>query len=135
MSKGHDQISLRLFPEVNRYPIFCQSKTGQHHNRRTNQFQYPVTITFPRLAHISRTSLNERDGAAENEDITSLLSFRSRHKVVLVDDEESIRLAVGDYLYDSGYQATAYSDADALLEHWREGKDGLSSVLPDLIVR
>jgi hypothetical protein len=27
---------------------------------------------------------------------------RNKHWVVLIDDEESIRLAVGDYLYDSG---------------------------------
>jgi DNA-binding response OmpR family regulator len=44
--------------------------------------------------------------------------FRERNKrwVVLVDDEESIRMAVGDYLYDQGYQVTACSDATALVE-------------------
>lgn len=41
---------------------------------------------------------------------------RTKHWVVLVDDEEAIRLAVGDYLYERGYQVTACADADALLE-------------------
>lgn len=41
---------------------------------------------------------------------------RTKHWIVLVDDEEAIRLAVGDYLYDQGYQVTACADADALLE-------------------
>lgn len=41
---------------------------------------------------------------------------RNTYWIVLVDDEESIRLAVGDYLYDEGYQVTACADAQALLE-------------------
>lgn len=41
---------------------------------------------------------------------------RNKYWVVLVDDEEAIRRAVGDYLYDQGYQMTACADADALLE-------------------
>jgi DNA-binding NarL/FixJ family response regulator len=32
-----------------------------------------------------------------------------------VDDEEAIRLAVGDYLFDQGYKVTACADADAML--------------------
>lgn len=41
---------------------------------------------------------------------------RNKEWVILVDDEEAIRLAVGDYLYDVGYQVTACADVDALLE-------------------
>ena len=41
---------------------------------------------------------------------------RNKYWIVLVDDEESIRLAVGDYLYNQGYQITACEDADAFLE-------------------
>ncbi|GKZ01113.1 hypothetical protein MPSEU_001062900 [Mayamaea pseudoterrestris] len=41
---------------------------------------------------------------------------RNQRWVVLVDDELAIRQAVGDYLYDQGYQVTACSDADAFLE-------------------
>ena len=64
-------------------------------------------------------------------------SFRERtkHWVVLVDDEESIRLAVGDYLYDQGYQVTACADADALLEVCATPKaDGELPPVPDVIV-
>jgi DNA-binding response OmpR family regulator len=44
--------------------------------------------------------------------------FRERNKrwLVLVDDEESIRMAVGDFLYDQGYKVTACADANALVE-------------------
>ena len=60
---------------------------------------------------------------------------RTRHWVVLVDDEESIRLAVGDYLYDQGYQVTACADADALLEVCATPKaDGGLPPVPDVIV-
>ena len=41
---------------------------------------------------------------------------RNKYWVIIVDDEEPIREAVGNFLYDSGYQVTACSDADALLE-------------------
>ena len=60
---------------------------------------------------------------------------RTKHWVVLVDDEESIRLAVGDYLYDQGYQVTACADADALLEVCATPKaDGELPPVPDAIV-
>lgn len=41
---------------------------------------------------------------------------RNKYWIIIVDDEEPIREAVGNFLYDSGYQVTACSDADALLE-------------------
>jgi len=60
---------------------------------------------------------------------------RTKRWVVLVDDEESIRLAVGDYLYDQGYQVTACADADALLEICATPKaDGELPPVPDVIV-
>lgn len=44
--------------------------------------------------------------------------FRRRNQqwVVLVDDEESIRYAVGDFLYDQGYEVTACADSNSLLD-------------------
>ena len=47
-----------------------------------------------------------------------MINFRRRNKqwIVLVDDEESIRYAVGDFLYDRGYQVTACADANSMLE-------------------
>jgi len=41
---------------------------------------------------------------------------RAKHWVILVDDEESIRHAVGDFLFDQGYQVTACSDADSMFQ-------------------
>lgn len=41
---------------------------------------------------------------------------RNKQWIVLVDDEEAIRMAVGDYLYDQGFQVTACADVDALFE-------------------
>jgi DNA-binding NarL/FixJ family response regulator len=41
---------------------------------------------------------------------------RNTKWVILVDDEESIRMSVGDYLYDYGYRVTACADADAFIQ-------------------
>ena len=62
---------------------------------------------------------------------------RNKRWIVLVDDEEPIRLAVGDYLYDRGYQVTACADADALLEVCRKPRSedgGDLPPVPDVIV-
>ena len=55
---------------------------------------------------------------------------RNEQIVMLVDDEESIRLAVGDYLFESGFQVTACADADSLLEILNDNIEEL----PDVIV-
>jgi PleD family two-component response regulator len=61
---------------------------------------------------------------------------RSKKWVIVVDDEEAIRLAVGDYLYDQGYQVTACADADSLLEVCAKPRsDGEMPAVPDVIIR
>jgi hypothetical protein len=61
---------------------------------------------------------------------------RNKHWVIIVDDEEAIRMAVGNYLYDQGYQVTACADADALLEVCaKPGQDGSLPVVPNVIIR
>jgi DNA-binding NarL/FixJ family response regulator len=64
------------------------------------------------------TNNNNHDDHDHDEDDEESIKFRqrNRHWVVLVDDEESIRLAVGQYLYDKGYQVTACADAESLLQ-------------------
>lgn len=64
--------------------------------------------------HLSETD----DVKDEKEKIEEHRLRVNRHKywVMLVDDEEAIRLAVGRFLYESGYQVTACSDSDAALE-------------------
>lgn len=69
----------------------------------------------------SKLSQKFRDGNVELDpefEKTKDEQFRERNKrwLVLVDDEESIRMAVGDYLYDQGYKVTACADANALVE-------------------
>ena len=61
---------------------------------------------------------------------------RSKRWVIIVDDEEAIRMAVGDYLYNQGYQVTACSEADAMLEICaRPNSEGDLPPIPDAIVR
>jgi DNA-binding NarL/FixJ family response regulator len=57
----------------------------------------------------------EKNGNSENEEHQRRVK-RHKYWIMLVDDEESIRLAVGRYLYESGYQVTACSDSDAAIE-------------------
>lgn len=46
---------------------------------------------------------------------------RSKRWILLVDDEESIRKAVGQYLFDEGYQVTACADVDTALKVLQSG--------------
>ena len=70
------------------------------------------------------------------------LEFQRRNKlwVVLVDDEESIRFAVGDFLYDRGYEVTACADAKSLLDlivvknKSTKNQPNQQPRLPDLII-
>uniref|UniRef100_A0A7S2UIB0 Transcriptional regulator ycf27 n=1 Tax=Attheya septentrionalis TaxID=420275 RepID=A0A7S2UIB0_9STRA len=64
---------------------------------------------------------------------------RSKKWVVIVDDEEPIRQAVGQYLFDSGYQVTACADATMALDMCRGEEEQRQQQqqhkgLPDLIV-
>ena len=63
---------------------------------------------------------------------------RSKQWVVLVDDEESIRKSVGQFLFDAGYQVTACADADTALRVCRSSRaddeSSSSSSVPDAIV-
>jgi len=69
----------------------------------------------------------------EEERVNPKFVQRNKRWVVLVDDEEPIRLAVGDFLFAQGYQVTACSDADALLEVCSSTEDGYPTP-PDAIV-
>jgi len=70
---------------------------------------------------------------------------RSKKWILLVDDEESIRQAVGQYLYDQGYQVTACADAETALnvclskqnnegEKEEDEGEGESKNVPDAII-
>jgi ATP-dependent helicase HrpB len=60
--------------------------------------------------------------------------WRNNQWVILVDDEESIRMAVGDFLFEHGYQVTACADADSLLEVLRAEHDArINSQMPSSV--
>jgi DNA-binding response OmpR family regulator len=73
---------------------------------------------------------------SDNERLTDRkFAQRTNLWVIIVDDEESIRLAVGDYLYDQGYQVTACADADALIEVCAQSLEpDQLPVVPDAII-
>lgn len=66
----------------------------------------------------------------------TMFERRSKSWVVLVDDEEAIRLAVGEFLYKAGYSVSACADAEALLEllTGTGTSGGLGISLPDCII-
>lgn len=59
---------------------------------------------------------------------------RNKRWVIIVDDEESIRLAVGDYLFDNGYQVSACADADSMLVLCKEPKADGELPVPNAII-
>mmetsp|Transcript_12594 Transcript_12594/g.26667 ORF Transcript_12594/g.26667 Transcript_12594/m.26667 type:complete len:402 (-) Transcript_12594:214-1419(-) len=83
--------------------------------QRNPSFRFRQPRAPRRSATNGDTTTPTTNPAATAEELES---FRKRNEqwVVLVDDEESIRFAVGDFLYDWGYEVTACADADSLLE-------------------
>jgi PleD family two-component response regulator len=90
---------------------------------------------------LSMTSDSTKDkNSNEMEDLKRIKDpnfvRRSKRWVVLVDDEESIRMAVGDFLFNQGYQVTACADADAMLEICaKPNAEGELPDVPDAIIR
>jgi DNA-binding response OmpR family regulator len=90
-------------------------KTNTRHHRCLSRSRNKDYLTRSKLSQKFRDGNVELDPEFEK---TKDEQFRERNKrwLVLVDDEESIRMAVGDYLYDQGYKVTACADANALVE-------------------
>ena len=120
------------------------ARTSKWTNRRQHR-QTPASLTLSRhLSHYdpskksstttfkSTAATTSTTGGDEDQILDPRFLQRNQYWVTLVDDEESIRLAVGDYLYDEGYQVTACADAAALLEDVLP-RDGMSR-LPDAII-
>jgi len=96
---------------------------------------------FPPLTRcsLSQSDIEQQQKKESTEEMEKIrdreFMERTRRWVVLVDDEEAIRQAVGDYLYDQGYQITACADADAMLEVCAKPQgDGQLPAVPDAIV-
>jgi len=82
----------------------------------------------------SKTNIHGKESIEEYKYRDADFLERTKHWVVIVDDEEAIRIAVGDYLFDHGYQVTACADADALLEVCATPREDGELPLPSIIV-
>lgn len=105
----------------------------------------PSRFTHRRVLQLKQSSSSSSNDVQDfGSESRSKYDERSKRWIVLVDDEEQIRKAVGQYLFDSGYQVTACPDAKAALHVSRtrrrkpasEGIDEAEEALqiPDLIV-
>lgn len=90
-----------------------------------------VDLASPRL--LAANSGVEEFGVRDNK-----WKERSKRWIVIVDDEEAIRKAVGQYLFDKGYQVTACADGPTALKVCKTKIAGRSAeeepTVPDLIV-
>jgi DNA-binding response OmpR family regulator len=86
------------------------------------------------LFSLTYSSFMSKSDEEMNEISYEKIRQRNEQWVILVDDEESIRLAVGDFLFEHGYQVTACADADSLLEVLRAEHDEGANQLPDAII-
>jgi DNA-binding NarL/FixJ family response regulator len=88
-------------------PSLCRPQNLNVNNHRNNN---NPTIRFQ-----SVSGGGDRDGTGSSApiitSITNQIPNRSNYHIMLIDDEESIRTAVGTFLKEQGYQITTYSDA------------------------
>jgi ATP-dependent helicase HrpB len=117
------------------------SATATRKTKRQLNFSFPAQMFMLPFAQYTRGikslfSPTESCFKTKNGDEMTDEKFRQRNElwVILVDDEESIRLAVGDFLFEHGYQVTACADADSLLEVLRAEHDEGANQLPDAII-
>ena len=99
----------------------------------TRSDAFVVSPTNPRRRTLQASSVQDF-----GSDRRRKFEQRSKRWVVLVDDEEQIRKAVGQYLFDEGYQVTACPDAKTALQVSRTKMVDQGGVkvpkVPDLIV-
>lgn len=115
------------------------NRHGNHSLKRTAEW----TITNFHKFHgtfIGIKSYKNKSGDDIHKNEYDATKFESRGKewIVLVDDEESIRNAVGNFLFEAGYVVTACSDAETLLELLSSASSGqiqnMPKKLPSVIV-
>jgi hypothetical protein len=124
--------------------IHCDPKLVQN-DRRIQRIQVldpAATRIRPRQIVMIGASKKDTDSVPEDEEAylqDPNFIERSKRWIVIVDDEEPIRMAVGDFLYDQGYQVTACADADSMLQLCSSSSqdviDGELGAIPDAIVR
>ena len=117
-----------------------RNKYGNHSLKQTTGW---TTITSFHTSHgafigIKSYQNNSGDDIHKNENDATKFESRGKEWIVLVDDEESIRNAVGNFLFEAGYVVTACSDAETLLELLSSASSGqihnMPKKLPSVIV-
>jgi DNA-binding NarL/FixJ family response regulator len=123
------------------WPEDLLSGTDARKNKRQLDSPFPAQMLMLPFVQYTRRmralfSPTECSFVSRSDEGTTDENFRQRNKhwVILVDDEESIRLAVGDFLFEHGYQVTACADADSLLEVLRSEHEEGANHLPDAII-
>jgi DNA-binding NarL/FixJ family response regulator len=122
------------------FPDFLASafETAKQIRQRSTRRSMPSKSVFlwnnyqHALPTISTSLFSSESSFNEVAHMNTDKKFLQRHKywIILVDDEDSIRQSVGDFLYDSGYQVTACADAAAAMEVCQNEYNNL----PDVIV-
>lgn len=87
-------------------------KTQSFHLTTRNVFQSRGSSCNPR----SNLYFSTPSRPNNNQESNNIIHQRSDSWIVLVDDSESIRNSVGQYLFDAGYTVSACADAEALIE-------------------
>lgn len=111
---------------------FYPQRTAGMHARKGSSYPPHSRKRLLQLSSTPETSNEETDDPD--------FQRRNQQWVVLVDDEESIRFAVGDFLYGKGYEVTACADANSLLELIASKNSGGAKKnqqqqrLPDIII-
>jgi DNA-binding NarL/FixJ family response regulator len=92
------------------------SSNGNNNNNNHAIDEMEDSLTVDRKDTAVQTRSNKP--AKENDDILLDPLVLQRHKkwIVLLDDDEAVRVSVGQFLYDAGYQVTACADAEALAQ-------------------
>ena len=98
----------------------------------TYGFNNVYRFTHPtKHIHQCRNPSHLKDGKQSIKEQDEIFNHRSQKWILLVDDEESIRQAIGQYLFDQGYQVTACADAETA---WNICMKSKEKKVPDLIV-
>jgi DNA-binding NarL/FixJ family response regulator len=135
LSIGHCGMTTAFF-------LDSSSSTVVNRRRRRRQHLASLAIRHSSGNHHDNHTIEEfgtTSSSSSQQQRDAKFQERSNRWVVLVDDEESIRKAVGQYLFDQGYAVTACADAPTALNVICQQESKTSSAVdksppPDAII-
>ena len=109
------------------------------HGKEFSKAKSSFALEASRLNSTQMVEIPDKTNTAATADFAEQMDRkfveRAKNWIVLVDDDEGTRTAVGDYLYDQGFEITACADAEALLQVCRNARSpGELPRVPDIIV-